>query len=227
MLTGMDRVTDIAPIAGLHGALAESPIYVDSSLLETSAVRIEWSIGKGIVTWKDKTTGEDMLREDRKHAPFAPVYDVTPVHRKEDMFSVRTAMGRNRKGANAVISSGSMIGSKIIYRGSMVATIELEYEVAGTSYYVVQLTAYANSPRVDVSVRLHKDSVWEPENLYISLPFGGKEQWIDKTGIILKPHENQLLGTGTDFYCLQEGFCSNLKDGWVAVAMKDTPLLQI
>ncbi|HTG71405.1 MAG TPA: hypothetical protein VL921_19260 [Candidatus Udaeobacter sp.] len=226
-LRGMDRVTDIAPIAGLHGALADSAIIVDGSILETPAVRIEWSIGEGIVSWTDKRTGHDLLREDRKHSPFAPVYDYTPVKRNEDMYPVRTMMGRNRKGTNAVISSGQLIASKLVYQGDLFVTVELEYEVSGTSYYAVQLTAYANTPRVDVSVRLHKDSRWEPENLYISLPFGGNELWIEKTGIVMKPHEHQLPGTGTDFYCLQEGFSSNVKNGWVSVAMPDTPLLQV
>ncbi|WP_246120266.1 glycoside hydrolase [Cohnella terricola] len=226
-LRGMDGVTDIAPIAQLHGALADSAVYVDGSILETSTVRIEWAIGEGIVSWKDKTTGQDVLREDRSHSPFAPVYDVTPVGLNQDIYTVRKEMGRNRKGTKAVISSGALIGSKTIYQGALFATVELEYKVAGTSYYAVHLTAYANTPRVDVSVRLHKDSVWEPENLYISLPFGGREQWIEKTGIVLKPLEQQLPGTGTDFYCLQNGFSSKLENGWVAVAMPDTPLLQV
>lgn len=226
-LMGSDRVVDIAPIVELHGPYAnENAILLDGSLLETPFVRIEWKQGEGIVRWLDKRSGNDLLRADLKHAPFTPVYDVTSVNSHEDMIPVRRATGRNRKGNHAVISAGQLIGSKIIYKGSLFATVELAYKVAGTSYYAVHLTAYANSSRVDVSVRLHKDSVWEPENLYISLPFGGEELWVEKTGIVVKPHEQQLPGTGTDFYCIQEGFCFTGKNNWVAVAMPDTPLLQ-
>ncbi|MCD9023539.1 glycoside hydrolase [Cohnella silvisoli] len=226
-IEGTDGVRDIAPIAGLHGKFADdSAILIDGTLLETPYVRIEWVQGEGIVSWLDKRSGKDLIRDDRKHAPFTPVYDVTPVDRHEDMVAVRRAIGRNRKGKNAVVATGHLIGSKNIYQGSLFATVELQYKVAGTSYYAVHLTAYAHTPRVDVSVRFHKDSVWEPENLYISLPFGGEELWIEKTGIVLKPHVNQLPGTGTDFYCLQEGFCFTGADQWVAVAMPDTPLLQ-
>lgn len=92
------------------------------------------------------------------------------------------------RGKNAVISAGELIASKIVYKGTLFATVELEYKVAGTSYYAVHQTVYANTSRVDVSVRLHKDSLWEPENLYISLQFGGKELWVEKTGIVMKPH---------------------------------------
>ncbi len=226
-LAGTDGISDIAPIVGLHGPFADdNMILIDGTLLETPCIRIEWVQGEGIVSWIDKQSGNDLLRDDRNHAPFTPVYDCTPVNRREDMGSVRWAIGRNRKGKNAVISAGQLIGSKIVDKGILFATVELEYMVAGTSYYAVRLTAYANTSRVDVSVRLHKDSVWEPENLYISLPFGGEDLWIEKTGIVMKPHEQQLPGTGTDFYCIQEGFCFTRKDEWVAVAMPDTPLLQ-
>lgn len=227
-LIGTDGVTDIAPIASLHGPLADDcSIRVDGTYLETPTVRIEWSLGEGIVSWHDKVSNKNLLRDDRNHSPFTPVYDCTPLKPMQDMWSVRMEMGRNRKGTNVVMDAGRLIGSNIIYQGSLFATVELKYKVSGTSYYAVQLTAYADTPRVDVSVRLHKDSVWEPENLYISLPFGGEELWIEKTGIVMKPHIQQLPGTGTDFYCIQEGFCYSGAEGGVAIAMPDTPLLQL
>jgi hypothetical protein len=95
------------------------------------------------------------------------------------------------------------------------------------------ITAYANHPRVDVAVRIHKDSVWDPENLYISLPFGSpitsetEELWIDKMDALTRPRKDQLTGSLADYYCLGEGAAFVTAHDGIAIAMPDTPLIQL
>ena len=87
-----------------------------------------------------------------------------------------------------------------------------------------------NAPRVDVTIRLHKESVWEPENLYVALPFGvdgPSELWLDKSGAGLRPWVDQLPGTLTDFYSVQEGVAVTSADGGIAIATPDTNLVQL
>ena len=82
-------------------------------------------------------------------------------------------------------------------------------------------------PRITVDLRLHKDSVWEPENLYLSLPFAkdGDTVYMDKAGAVFRPRIDQLPGTCVDFYAVQNGAAFAGKDGAVILAAQDAPLM--
>ncbi|MCM3749380.1 glycoside hydrolase [Paenibacillus pasadenensis] len=211
----------------------EQAFRVTSTYIDTPFVRIEWAKGAGITAWIDKRTNKDMLREDRNHNPFTPVYDVTNATPKLDVYTIRNKMGRNRKGPDAVTSTGVLTKAEVLSKGELYATVQLTFEVAGCSHYSLLMTVYANLPRVDVAVRMHKDSVWAPENLYISLPFGSpvmsetEQLWIDKMEALTRPRKDQLPGSLADYYCLGEGAAYVSADNGVAIAMPDTPLIQL
>lgn len=226
-LIGADRVAD--------SAIAEArplyPVHVDAAGIRSPYVRIGWRLGDGIISWVDETTGEDLLRPDREHQAFTPVYEVTPVPERKRMLEVRREMGRNRKGEDVRRYAGRLQSVRTVEEGELLATAELLYEVEGTAFFSLFLTVYAHHPRVDVKVRLLKESVWEPENVYLSLPFrngeAASELWVEKTGCALRPWIDQLPGTGTDFYCIQEGFALVGGNASLSVAMADTPLIQV
>ncbi len=224
---GSDRMMDLDVTSD------EQPFKVTSTYIDTPFVRIEWTKGAGITSWVDKRTKKDMLRQDRNHNAFSPVYDVTHASNVQDMYEVRRKMGRNRKGPDAVISTGVLTKAEVISQGDVYGTVQLTFEVAGCSHYSLLVTAYANQPRVDVAVRMHKDSVWDPENLYISLPFGSpttsetEELWIDKMDALTRPRKDQLTGSLADYYCLGEGAAYVTVNDGVAIAMPDTPLIQL
>ena len=58
-------------------------------------------------------------------------------------------------------------------------------------------------PRITVDLRLHKDSVWEPENLYLSLPFAkdGDTVYMDKAGAVFRPLGSNRIVPDTAFCC--------------------------
>ncbi|MDR2647603.1 MAG: hypothetical protein LBB67_05735, partial [Oscillospiraceae bacterium] len=103
----------------------------------------------------------------------------------------------------------------------------LEYALEGTELCRVILTAYHDLPRLDVDLQLHKKSVWEPENLYLALPFHSEQAtlWADKTGCVLRPRVDQIPGSCTDYYCLQNGLAWVSDSASVIVSMPDTPLI--
>lgn len=224
---GSDRMKDLDITSD------QQTFKVTSTYIDTPFVTIEWSKGAGITSWVDKRTKKDMLRQDRNHHAFTPVYDVTHAANVQEMYEVRRKMGRNRKGSDAVISTGVLTKAEVISQGDVYGTVQLTFEVAGCSHYSLLVTAYANHPRVDVAVRLHKESVWDPENLYISLPFGGpitsetEELWIDKMDALTRPRKDQLTGSLADYYCLGEGAAYVTAHDGVAIAMPDTPLIQL
>lgn len=209
------------------------PFRVTSSYVETPFVRIDWKKNEGLISWIDKQTGKDLLRTDRSHNAFTPVYDVTPASKVVEMTEVRRLMGRNRKGPNAIVSTGVMTSAEVITQGAVYAIIQLTYEVAGCEHYSLFLTVYAESPRVDVAVRMHKESVWKPENLYISLPFGGEltsgttELWVDKMDALTRMRKDQLPGSLADYTAVGEGASYISADHGVVIAMPDTPLIQL
>jgi len=200
----------------------------EAPVLETPFVWIEWG-PLGITAWTDRRTGQSMVRADRAHGPFTPVYEVTPVSDRSEICAVRGAMQLNRKGVDVRRSIGRLSTGRVVARGSAFATAELRYIAEGTTFYDVVLRAWTQLPRVDVSVRLHKDSVWEPENFYIALPFGEQaaELWVDKAGAGVRPWVDQLPGTLTDFTSVQEGLAVTSPEGGIAVATPDSHLVQL
>jgi hypothetical protein len=147
------------------------------------------------------------------------------------MNAVRGKMGLNRKGSNVHRAAGILTKARIIDLGQVFVTVELEYDVKGMGCYLLTLQAYVEEPRVDVAVRMHKLSVWEPENVYLSLPFTSGstsgELWLDKSGAKVRPRRDQLPGTLTDYYCIQEGFALTAESLGLVVACPDTHLLQL
>ncbi len=211
------------------------PITIGDFFIESTFFRIDWVLNEGITSWVDKTRSRGLLASDRKHGPFTPVYEVTPVmdgHSPSEICAVRSRMGRNRKGSHAKRDSGRLTRVKVLDNGPLYALVELIYEVKGLSFYALHLKIFANQPRVEASIRFHKDSVWLPENLYMSLPFSmGKEAelFVEKAGCLVRPWKDQIPGSCLDYTCVQEGlFWHSAADREaLLVSMTDTPLLQL
>lgn len=220
-MTGVDGVKDV------QGLFQNPAAEVRTGCIETEYLGIQWKESEGITSWYDKMQKKELILPDRKHAAFQPVYEVTPLTGSDDYCSVRRNMGRNRKGAGVVRTAGRFAGARTACKGEVFTDIEFSYELPGVSYYVMNLRVFHHFAQVDASVRIHKDSVWEPENLYLSLPFGLRDGklWIEKTGAVLRPGVDQLPGTNRDYYCLQAGYGISGNDGWVAVNTADVPLL--
>lgn len=204
--------------------------------IETPFVRIEWAEGRGIVAWDALDAKRSLIDSSAPHGPLAAIRDLTPLAvppgDDRERIRERTRMGRNRKLANVERSVSRLTGVRMATSGPAFARAELAWDLPGTTLCRLVLTAHAAFPRVDVALRLNKDALWDPENLYLSLPFaangdGEGALWIDKPGGSLRPWRDQLPGTLTDYHAVQEGFAVCDDDFGVAVAMRDGPLLQL
>jgi len=168
-----------------------------------------------------------LTRADHPHAPFQPVHDVTAVSDRSEIGSVRGAMLLNRKGVNARQTAGWHRGVHDANEGEIFVSATHEYELPSTGFFEVEFKVHRHARRVDATVRMHKLGTWEPENLYVALPFAGEELHLFKTGAIVHPRREQIPGTLTDFYSVQEGFVLTSPGFGVAVAMPDNHLLQV
>jgi hypothetical protein len=218
------------PADGATGGGGGDDSQDDGCAIETAFARIAWAPGEGIASWVDLRSGADLLRADRRHAAFTPVHEATPTGDRSDVCAVRARMGLNRKGEDAVRSAGRLLPGRDAESGPVFAAATLDYDVAGTSIFEVELRAFKPAPRVDVAVRMHKECTWAPENVYLSLPFAPPrpwELWLDKAGAEIRPRIDQIPGTLVDYYAVQGGFAVVGADLGVAVSMLDNHLLQL
>ncbi|MDO5602566.1 MAG: glycoside hydrolase family 38 C-terminal domain-containing protein, partial [Oscillospiraceae bacterium] len=180
---------------------------------------------RGVVSIFDKRAGRELIAPGRPYAAFTPVYERTPRDLGEDHLFVRRNMGRNRKAFRTCRSAGVLYDVKVLENGPVFSRAELRYKMEGVQECAVILTLHHHMPRLDADLRLHKDSVWEPENLYLSLPFAAQETWLDKAGAVLRPRVDQLPGSCVDFYAVQNGVLFAGEAGDTLIACRDTPLI--
>ncbi|WP_300684316.1 glycoside hydrolase family 38 C-terminal domain-containing protein [Acutalibacter sp. 1XD8-36] len=193
--------------------------------MENRFLRVRYEEGEGIVSIFDKQRELELVAPGAGTA-FQPIYEVTRLGENQQLG--RRDMGRNRKSIATRRCYGRMCGAKVLEEGPLYSRVELAYELEGAENCGLILTLYHHTPRLDVDFRLHKSSVWDPENLYLALPFNARTGedvlWVDKSGCILRPRIDQLPGTCTDFYLLQNGVAIQKKDVSVLLGMRDMPL---
>lgn len=201
---------------------------VSSYSVETDDFHIRFDQNKGIASIVDRVSQKELIHPDVIAAPFSGVYEVTPI--TTDPSTQRRIMGRNRKSQSTKRYFSTVKNIQVVENGPLYVVLELDYELVGTKLYTLVLTVYQHEPRIEARIRLHKTSEWAPENLYIALPFTlGEESelFFQKSGAIIRPGIDQLPGTNTDFYLLDNGLAYHDGRESLIVAMKDTPLVSV
>lgn len=182
----------------------------------------------GIASIKNRQTQRELVRQDG-YRPFTGIYEKTPI--TTNPCDERRRMGRNRKGRVVERQIASLEEVQLIADGAVYSTIQLNYQLAGTQFYQVLLKVYNELPVITAVIRLQKQNEWAPENLYVSLPFTlgeGTTTFMEKTGTLFRPGIDQLPGTNTDFYLLQNGLIlTKEQEPSLIVALKDAPLVTV
>lgn len=198
---------------------------------ENGHVRISWNKQHGIISWYDKVNQVELLDPSSETGAFMPIYECSKAYSQttSDQYSVRSRLGRNMRGANHEVYYAHIKQITINEIGEIYGKIQLDLELEGTTLAKVELKIYHDICKVEVQVILNKMSVWNPESLYVALPFAYNQQKMDlfaeKTGCTVQLKKDQLLGTNCDYYLVQEGV--GLKKGsyGMSIAMPDTPLI--
>lgn len=212
-----EGVEDLLPFEGYRE---------DTGCVETDYYAVYFDQSRGISAILDKKDGKNLLMENAPYPAFSGIYEVTDS--KGDAREIRGSMGRNRKSAATRRYAAALKDIQIKEKGDVYTGVQLEYNLEGTGFYSVFLKIYKDLPKMQATVRIHKTSVWDPENLYVSLPFtAGRNEvrYLDKTGCVIRPGIDQLPGTNMDFYLLQNGIVLEGEEKTVTVAVKDTPLV--
>lgn len=214
---GVDGVADLLE----NGALRQ-----DTEVIETEAFRVSMDDSRGVYSIIDKSSGQELIRKDAEGGAFSGIYEITAHNQSPEL--TRKYMGRNRRTKATHQVRGRLIDRRIMEAGDIYIAAELDYALEGTRIYTLCLKVYQKLPKIEATVRIHKESRWEPENLYISLPFtagAGSTAFVDKTGCIIRPGIDQLPGTCQDFYMVQNAVLWQDGEKNVAVIAKDAPLM--
>ncbi|GHC01600.1 hypothetical protein [Cerasicoccus arenae] len=208
-----------------------SKCRVDHSGIETPLLRLDFAENGEITSLLDKSNGLELLNANRHHAPFTPVYEVTPVGENdgERMCDVRRSFGRNRKGKSVRRTAGVISDVCFPKATHIHILVEITYALEGVEWLKLFLKIWRNAPRIDVTVHMQKKCIWEPESLFLALPFStpGGQFYLDKPGGPIRPWQDQLPDTLTDWFCLQNGYAICGSGYGLVVTMPDSPLLQL
>ena len=215
---------------GIEDLLERHDFRCDEDQIETDYFVIGFS-EKGIGSVRRKSDGQELIRKDAAAGAFGGVYEITPLALVEGAAcETRRRMGRNRKSKGTRRYEGILKDRKIVEDGPVYTAAALDYSLEGTGMYTVFLKAYKHLPKLEVMVRIHKESHLEPENLYVALPFTAGQEgftYLDKTGCIIRPGIDQLPGSCQDFYLIQTGVLWQSGENSVAVITKDAPLISL
>lgn len=218
---GSEGVADILPYG------EDTSYRTDTAQIETDYFILSMDMERGIRSIVDKEDGSELVRADAPYAPFVGIYEITD--NKPHPCEIRRSMGRNRKSHATRRFSAKVSDIRIVDNGEVFAAAELDFALEGTRMYTVYLKVYKQLPRMDAMVRIHKESRWEPENLYISLPFttadAGEVKYVDKTGCIIRPGIDQLPGSNREFYLIQNGISCVAEKKSLSIGIKDAPLV--
>lgn len=187
--------------------------------------RVLWDDPRGIFSLVDASTGNELLKADGGGMG-CPVYQIFP---KGNRGSAAGFGFTSRKIPADEVTVGRCTAVKRARTGAVREQWEFTYEVPGTQGCVLSATFYRELPQIELSVRVVKTDVTDPEGLYVLFPFQVQDGiWhLDKPGGPIRPGIDQLPGSCCDYYCLQAGAALVGKPGGIAWTTLDAPLVQV
>lgn len=235
---------------GVEDLLLKRRYRHDEDEIETDYFLIKTKEEAGICSILYKPDRTELMRSDAGEGAFGGIYEISDL--EGDPCETRRRMGRNRKSKAARRYRGVLRNRAVLEEGEIYTALQLDYQLEGTGEaqaapgagflsrrscvpgcpdgYTLVVKVYRHQPKLEVMVRIQKETRLEPENLYVSLPFtAGKETtvYLDKTGCIIRPGYDQLPGTCQDFYLIQNAVLFRSGKRNVAVIAKDAPLVKI
>lgn len=198
---------------------------------ENNHLKIEWNYDRGIISWFDKINNVELIDNNVKAGAFMPIYELTKGEGQttEAQYKVRQILGRNMRGKNAKVYYPTIESIEVTEVGKIFGKIHLKLSLKGTSLLEVIIKVYNDNKRADINVIVNKDSVWDPESLYIAMPFAFNNKKMDlyceKTGCTIQVKKDQLPGTNCDFYLVQDGIALKENNYGVSISMPDTSLI--
>lgn len=187
--------------------------------------RVSWETPRGLYSMIDQTSGQELLGASSGGLG-TPVYQIFPGGNRGAAagfgYSART-IPRDE------ITPGQCTRIRRLTSGQVCERWELLYEVPGALDYVLQATFHHHLPYLELTARMVKTEVTDPEGLYVSFPFSLQPAtwYLDKPGAPIRPGIDQLPGACCDYYCLQSGAALVGPKSGLAWTTLDAPLVHL
>lgn len=216
------NVASESPKAEVAAAIEE---LKGAGRFENDVLRVEWDDTNGVHTLIYKPS-DTLILEDGAAGLGAPLYQIFE--------------GGNRGKAAGFGYSGREVPSSEIFQGtikritntgsnSFYETWEFEYDIRGAHSYAVEFKFYRSGSRFDLSVRLNKENILDPDGMYTAFPFQTEQGiwYLDKAGAAIRPCIDQLPGACCDYYSVQSGASLVGDDLGISVTTLDAPMVHI
>jgi hypothetical protein len=190
---------------------------------ENTWYRVAWSKAKGITALADRATGLPVL-DPAAGALGSPIYQLFPGGDRGG-----AAMQPSRKRPADQVTAGQCIAIKRVAAGPVYERWEFQYQVPGASQYALVATFFHDLPQIELTARMIKTDVRDPEGMYVLFPFSVPDGvWhLDKPGALIRPGLDQLPQSCSDYYLVQHGAALAGKHGGVAWVTLDAPMIQL
>ncbi|MDR1824014.1 MAG: hypothetical protein LBR27_01545 [Bifidobacteriaceae bacterium] len=212
--SGTDGVRDLAHDAGNTAV----------QRLETDRLVLAFSLEHGLYSLVDKRTGAESIDQSRGLGAFTPVHEVTPAG-ADGQLEVRRKMGRNRKSDATRRTAGQATDWTVLEDGDLFTRVRIDYQLPAMDHAYLIVTLFKLAPRATVEFRCHKHSLWDPENLYLALPFAADTTYVDKAAAVVRPRLDQLPGTCVDYYAVQNAVVFSSESQDLVLCTPDAPLV--
>ena len=192
--------------------------------LENDWFRIQYRIGEGITSFRNKKEGIQLQGEGLDRF-FTPVYECTEIRR--GVYEERRLLGRNVRGLHAVRHQGRLKDIRILDHGPVFDRTELIFELEGTYHSSVIIKMYRKLPRLEFTYRIAKTLSENIESVYLPLALNlpGSDIYIHNGGVAMRPGVDQLPGSNMEYYMADQGLLYQRGNEGILINTFDTPLL--
>ncbi|MBI3922876.1 MAG: hypothetical protein HY318_15755 [Armatimonadetes bacterium] len=116
-----------------------------------------------------------------------------------------------------------------VQQGPVFASVTARSKLPDARYLETEVRLWRGLRRIDVEVRVEKQSQERYESLYVAFPFAlpNPSAYIHSGGAVFKAEEEQLPGSCRDFYAVEDFVAVEGADGWAILCPVDAPLVQL
>lgn len=195
----------------------EDEIIYNRNGLENNFYRIIWN-DSGIISIFDKNLKEELINQNKS---------IRPIYIKSNGDS-RRKMGRNRQGPSNKVFKGKIFSHKVDLNKGNVKIISLHFELEGTKKFQINISLTNLDKNIRIETLIQKTNEFEPENLYLDLPFKkDKDILVNTQSGFFRAWKDQLTNSNIDYCTFYNGFLIKNKKYDVALFSPDCPILQL
>ena len=173
----------------------------------------------GISSLYDKKAQREIVDKECRWGAGQLIYETLA---DRDIMNHRTTRGMERTSLTDVhVTEGA--------HGPLYRSLVVEGQCPGLTEHGLrcEVKLYADQPRVELDYAMRPTANTNPIAYYVAFPFTGRRLTFDVQGGFVRPGENQLEGTASEWNTIQH-FVSARADGYqVLLSSKEVPLVQL